>query len=112
VRYTLNRLRNTRLPRREAPAGLVGRGPMGPNVDDLVASLQLQRLLHHNVHRLRRIHREVLVLFDFEEWKAHEVARALSIPLFTFYSRLRVGRGKLAARLRREVGRPHAGPSI
>jgi RNA polymerase sigma-70 factor, ECF subfamily len=48
--------------------------------------------------------RAVLVLHEIEEMTAPEIARSLSVPLNTVYSRLRVARVELEAALAREEG--------
>ena len=45
--------------------------------------------------------RKVVVLYELDGWPMREVARALGVPLFTAYSRLRMGRQALARSVRR-----------
>jgi RNA polymerase sigma-70 factor (ECF subfamily) len=57
--------------------------------------------------------RAVLVLHEVEEMTAPEIARAMSIPLNTVYSRLRVAREELELALRRDVDRDEpSGPVL
>jgi RNA polymerase sigma factor (sigma-70 family) len=99
-RVALAKLRRARRRAREAPAGLVESNREAPDLNELVANRQTRGLLHVTLARLRRAHREPVTLHDLEGRSAREAARALDIKLYTFYSRLRVGRGALAARLR------------
>jgi RNA polymerase sigma-70 factor (ECF subfamily) len=50
--------------------------------------------------------RKVVVLFDLDGRSMREIADALEIPLFTAYSRLRMGRQSLGRTLRRLQQRP------
>jgi RNA polymerase sigma-70 factor (ECF subfamily) len=66
--------------------------------------LALEALQHVEIER-----RAVLVLHEFDECPMKEIVRLLAIPLFTGYSRLRVGREEFTAavrRLRAQRGKP------
>jgi RNA polymerase sigma-70 factor (ECF subfamily) len=55
--------------------------------------------------------RAVLVLHEIEEMTAPEIAKAMSLPLNTVYSRLRVAKDELEAALRAEALIEEAAPS-
>ena len=72
-----------------------GQGP-----DDAVAALQVQSQLQAALGALDLPQRAVVVMHDLHGMSAPEIAEELSIPLNTVYSRLRLGRSKLAVALR------------
>jgi RNA polymerase sigma-70 factor (ECF subfamily) len=92
--------------RRERPDDFAdGRAPLArleatqeQELDRLRQAEALQRALDALTDKLR----EVFVLYEIEELPMLDVARALGIPRFTAYSRLREGRMKVAAALLRE----------
>ncbi|HEY4013306.1 MAG TPA: RNA polymerase sigma factor [Polyangiaceae bacterium] len=78
-----------------------------PAADDVVAHAEERVLVQHALDAVPVARRAVLVLHDFDEVPMKQIARALSIPLFTTYSRLRVARrefGEAVRRLRAERG--------
>jgi RNA polymerase sigma-70 factor (ECF subfamily) len=72
-----------------------GQGP-----DDAVASRQVQSQLHAALGALDLPQRAVVVMHDLHGLSAPEIAEELGVPLNTVYSRLRLGRSKLAVALR------------
>ena len=82
-------------------------GGAGP--DEVLQAKQARATVMRALERVPLRRRAVLVMHDLEEVPTAEVAAALSIPLFTAYSRLRKARKELEAALRRiaqEVHRP------
>ena len=82
-------------------------GGAGP--DEALQAKQARATVMRALERVPLRRRAVLVMHDLEEVPTAEVAAALSIPLFTAYSRLRKARKELEAALRRiaqEVHRP------
>jgi DNA-directed RNA polymerase specialized sigma24 family protein len=98
---TQGKLRQRRRPAREAPAGLLRRGRRTPDPLTAFVTQQARGLVHASLGKLKRVHRAAVLLHDIEGLSASEAAQAMAVPLFTFYSRLRNGRLRLAARLRR-----------
>ena len=74
-----------------------GRAP-----DELVASEQARSRLQTALSRLDIHQRAVVVMHDLNGIPVPEIADALDVPLNTVYSRLRLGRAKIAAALRGE----------
>jgi RNA polymerase sigma-70 factor (ECF subfamily) len=72
-----------------------------PPADEQLASEQARRLLIDALDELDLDRRAVLVLHDIDGHAMPEIADALSIPLNTAYSRLRLARGDLGAAVRR-----------
>ena len=83
-------------------------GGAGP--DEALQAKQARATVMRALERVPLRRRAVLVMHDLEEVPTAEVAAALSIPLFTAYSRLRKARKELEAALRRiaprDVTRP------
>jgi RNA polymerase sigma-70 factor, ECF subfamily len=74
-------------------------GGAGP--DEALQAKQARATVMRALERVPLRRRAVLVMHDLEEVPTAEVAAALSIPLFTAYSRLRKARKELEAALRR-----------
>jgi RNA polymerase sigma-70 factor (ECF subfamily) len=72
-----------------------------PGPDDALQAKQARATVLHALERIPLRRRAVLVMHDLEEVPMQQVARALSIPLFTAYSRLRKARTELEAAIRR-----------
>lgn len=70
--------------------------------DEEVAARQARSQLHAALARIDLDQRAVLVMHDLNGIAAPEIATALDVPLNTVYSRLRLGRAKIAAALRGE----------
>lgn len=80
----------------------------GPDAADLIQAKQARAIILSALERVPLRRRAVLVMHDLDEVPMAEVATALSIPLFTAYSRLRKARTELEAAVRwssREKGR-------
>jgi RNA polymerase sigma-70 factor (ECF subfamily) len=95
---------------RHALRTLLGRQPPAADAQPLAlaraeATWELERLLA----RMKPRHREVFVLFEWEELPLEEIAAALGCPLETVRSRLRRARAAFA-RLRRQDRLTEGGP--
>src|SRR5262249_40893439 len=80
-----------------------------PGPDDALQAKQARATVLRALERIPLRRRAVLVMHDLEEVPVAQVARVLSIPLFTTYSRLRKARAELEIAIRRigrDVGRP------
>jgi RNA polymerase sigma-70 factor (ECF subfamily) len=73
----------------------------GPSAEDSVAAGEARALLGEALDLIDYDRRAVVILHDLEDVPVPEIARALSIPLRTAYSRLRVGREELTAATKR-----------
>src|SRR3954470_9728498 len=73
----------------------------GPSPDDVAQAKQARATVLRALERIPLRRRAVLVMHDLDEVPMGQVAAALSIPLFTAYSRLRKARTDLEAALRR-----------
>lgn len=67
----------------------------GPH--ETAARRQAIRTLHDLLNQLDDEKREVFLLAELEQWAAPAIAEALSIPVNTVYSRLRLAREQFAA---------------
>ena len=76
-----------------------------PAADEALAHKDRQRVVREALQSLPLDRRAVVILYDLEGTAMQDVADALSIPLATAYSRLRVGRQELSAALRRTLGK-------
>ena len=80
-----------------------------PDPDELVQAKQARAIVLRALEAVPLRRRAVLVMYDLDEVPMGEVAAALSIPLFTAYSRLRKARTELEAAIRKiakVVGKP------
>jgi RNA polymerase sigma-70 factor (ECF subfamily) len=75
----------------------------GLGCDEEVARRWRRQMVLRSLDRLRPIHREVLVLVDFEDKSTAEAAEVLSVSVGTVYSRLHYGRKAFATALKKEV---------
>lgn len=75
----------------------------GLKADEEVARRWRRHLVLKAMERLRPIHREVIVLVDFEDRSTAEAAEILELSVGTVYSRLHYGRKQFAASLKKEV---------
>jgi RNA polymerase sigma-70 factor, ECF subfamily len=82
------------------PAGEVPDGGQTP--DEAFASREARSRLHAALGTIDLDQRAVLVMHDLNGIPVPEIATALDVPLNTVYSRLRLGRAKVAAVLRGE----------
>jgi RNA polymerase sigma-70 factor (ECF subfamily) len=81
----------------------------GPGPDEALQAKQARATVLRALERIPLRRRAVLVMHDLEEVPMRGVATALSIPLFTAYSRLRKARKELESAIRRsgsDEGRP------
>ena len=72
-----------------------------PGPEDTAAQRQSRRIAEEILQSLDPRQRDVLLMHDFGGRSASELATSLGIPLKTVYTRLRLGRQKLAAALGR-----------
>ncbi|HEX3902753.1 MAG TPA: sigma-70 family RNA polymerase sigma factor [Polyangia bacterium] len=86
---------------REVAFGIVEVDDTGPAPDDALQIKQARALVLEALERIPLPRRAVLVMHELDDVPVGEVASALSIPLFTAYSRLRKARKELAAAVRR-----------
>jgi RNA polymerase sigma-70 factor (ECF subfamily) len=80
-----------------------------PGPDDALQAKQARSTVLRALERIPLRRRAVLVMHDLEEVPMLQVAKALSIPLFTAYSRLRKARKELEAAVRR-IGNDESKP--
>jgi RNA polymerase sigma-70 factor (ECF subfamily) len=73
---------------------------LGPRPDEAAASRQSRALVLAALERVPLPRRAVLVMHDLDDASMRDIARALSIPRFTAYSRLRKARRELERALR------------
>lgn len=87
--------------RREVTLGVVEVDDLAPNPDDALQAKQARSLVLAALEKIPLPRRAVLVMHDIDDVPVGEVARVLSIPLFTAYSRLRKARRELEVAVRR-----------
>lgn len=75
----------------------------GLGADEEVARRWRRQMVLKALDRLRPIHKEVIVLVDFEDRSTAEAAELLEVSVGTIYSRLHYGRKQFAAALKKEV---------
>lgn len=68
-----------------------------PRPDDLAQGARARELVLRALERVPLPRRAVLVMHDIDEVPMREIAQALSVPLFTGYSRLRKARREFEA---------------
>ena len=73
----------------------------GPSPDEVLQVKQARAMVLRALEKVPLPRRVVLVMHELEEVPMTQVAAALSIPLFTAYSRLRKARTELQAAVRR-----------
>jgi RNA polymerase sigma-70 factor (ECF subfamily) len=86
---------------REQPTDELEAPDSSPGADVLLEADERRRFLHAAIAQLDDERRAVLVLYDLDGVAMKDIADALSIPLFTAYSRLRAAREDLAAHVHR-----------
>ena len=91
---------------REVMFGTVELGDDGPGPEDVLNTKQTHALLQAALLRIPLPRRTVLVMHELDLVPVTEVASALSIPLFTVYSRLRKARQELEVATRRILNAP------
>ena len=82
---------------REVPFGNVEGQDRAPYADEVLAANQARAVVLTALERIPLERRAVLIMHDLAEVPVKAVAAALSIPLFTAYSRLRKARRELKA---------------
>lgn len=87
--------------RREVTSGVIEVDEPGPGPDDTLLAKQVRAQLLAALERVPLKRRAVLVMHDIDDVAVRDIAAALSIPLFTVYSRLRKGRRELEGALRK-----------
>ena len=81
----------------------------GPDPDEALQAKQARATVLRALEKIPLRRRAVLVMHDLEEVPMVQVAKTLSIPLFTAYSRLRKARTELEGAIRRiakDLSRP------
>jgi RNA polymerase sigma-70 factor (ECF subfamily) len=73
--------------------------------DEAMARAQDRRLVDRALQQIEVKRRAVFILHELDQCPMKDIAESLGIPLFTAYSRLRVGRVEFAAAARRLLGR-------
>lgn len=87
--------------RREVLSGVVQIDDSAPGPDDALSAKRSQRLLLAALERIPLKRRAVLIMHELDGIPVSEMAEALSLPLFTAYSRLRKARRELLVAVRR-----------
>lgn len=90
--------------RREVSFAVIEANETGPGPDDALLAKQVRAQVLTALEQLPLQRRAVLVMHDIDDVAVRDIAAALSIPLFTVYSRLRKARQELEAALRRMPG--------
>lgn len=88
---------------REVPLGVVEVPDVYADVDASLRSDQARRVILAALDRIPLPRRAVLIMHELDDVPVAEVAKALKIPLFTAYGRLRKARRELTAAVRRLV---------
>jgi len=89
-----------RRQRRELPQELDEIEGQWPQPDEALEAENVRRLVLAALSRVPLDRRAVLVMHDIDEIPMREVTKALSLPLFTGYSRLRKARREFEAAVR------------
>jgi RNA polymerase sigma-70 factor (ECF subfamily) len=103
VALAQRRRTNREVPR--SPEAWLEVEDLGPRPDEAAEQRQSRALLLAALERVPLERRAVLVMHDLDEASMRDIATALSIPLFTAYSRLRKARRELDQALRRAMER-------
>jgi RNA polymerase sigma-70 factor (ECF subfamily) len=82
--------------------------PAAPSwdADEMLAHAQDHALVESALEQVEIGRREVFILHDLQECPMRQIAKSLSIPLFTAYSRLRMAREEFAGAVRRMRAAP------
>jgi RNA polymerase sigma-70 factor (ECF subfamily) len=86
---------------REVAWGIVEVSDIAPRPDEIMQSKSARALVLAALDRVPLPRRAVLLMHDLEDLPVVDVARSLSIPRFTVYSRLRKGRREFRTALQR-----------
>jgi RNA polymerase sigma-70 factor (ECF subfamily) len=106
---TASRYRDLARHQREVSADSYEVPDETPNADDQLAAHQARQLLNRALDSVDIDQRAAFVMHDIDGFSVPEIATALSIPLNTVYSRLRLARERVKAmvlRLRLRQGEP------
>lgn len=87
--------------RRELMYGLLEVEDLGASPVEALDAKEARTLLLKALERIPLPRRAVLVMHELDDVSVADIARVLSIPLFTVYSRLRKGRRELRAAVQR-----------
>jgi RNA polymerase sigma-70 factor (ECF subfamily) len=90
-----------RKSRREVAYGVIDIDDGRPSPEDALQTKQARALVLAALERIPLPRRAVLVMRDLDDIPVDEIATALTIPLFTAYSRLRKARCELETAVRR-----------
>jgi len=101
IAYRLASDDRRRARNREIPTDSIDPPAPNPGADALMESDEQRRLVLFGLEALSLEQRAAVILVDIDGESPNDVAGALDIPLPTVYSRLRVGRQKFAAAIRR-----------
>jgi len=93
--------------RRELTLGTVEVPDDRPDPENALGTKQAYGLLQAALEHIPSSRRTVLLMHEVDQLPVHEVAHALSIPLFTAYSRLRKAREELELATRRLSSSSH-----
>jgi RNA polymerase sigma-70 factor, ECF subfamily len=90
-----------RRARREVPHAWIEIEDLGPRPDQALVNERNRRIVLAALDQVPLERRAVLVMHDLDSTDMRNIASALSIPLFTAYSRLRKARKEFAVAVRR-----------
>jgi RNA polymerase sigma-70 factor (ECF subfamily) len=85
---------------REVPRGWIDVEDSGREPDQAIAAAQARTIVLAALEQVPLARRAVLVMHDLDDASMQEIASALSIPLFTAYSRLRKARKEFETAVR------------
>lgn len=85
---------------RTLPPSTVEPVDVGPTPDAALVAIEARRQVAAALDTMNLEQRAVVVMHDIDEQPAPAIAEALGVPVNTVYSRLRLGRQKLAQALR------------
>jgi RNA polymerase sigma-70 factor, ECF subfamily len=97
---------------REVPGGLVDTRDLAEGPEERIASDRVRALVLQALSQVPEKQRTAMILHHLDGLGVREVARAMKVPLFTAYSRLRAGRRSFAAAVRRLNTIAGAGPPL
>jgi RNA polymerase sigma-70 factor (ECF subfamily) len=86
-----------RRSRREVSSSLEELGDVAPLPDEVLEAAHARELVLRALDRIPLPRRAVLIMHDIDELPMRGIAQALSLPLFTGYSRLRKARKEFEA---------------
>jgi RNA polymerase sigma-70 factor (ECF subfamily) len=90
-----------RRTRREVPGGFMDLADERPGADERMVTAQARALVLAALARVPEKQRTVLVMREIDGNSMRDIAEALSVPLFTLYSRLKSARRTFAREVRR-----------